>query len=57
MSERAESYMRGWSAGYHNAKMAERTRILKIVKRLLEEEIAVQLEQEITKKENDELRR
>lgn len=57
MSERAEAYMRGWKYGYHNAQMAERNRILKIVKSLLEEEIATQLEQAINKKDNDDLPR
>lgn len=31
MSEESESYMRGWQSGYHNATLAERNRILKML--------------------------
>jgi hypothetical protein len=27
-----ESYMNGWRSGYHNAKLAERDRIIKLLK-------------------------
>ena len=37
MSERAESYMRGWKAGYHNATLAERQRILELLDNLEKE--------------------
>lgn len=44
--------MQGWKAGYHNATMAERNRILKIIKALTDQELARQLEENINKKEN-----
>jgi hypothetical protein len=31
MSEESESYMRGWQSGYHNATLAERERIIKLL--------------------------
>ena len=31
MSEQSESYMNGWRAGYHNATLAERERIIKLL--------------------------
>ena len=30
MSEQSESYMNGWRAGYHNATLAERERIINL---------------------------
>jgi hypothetical protein len=53
MSERAESYMRGWKAGYHNATLAERNRILQIIKYTLKEDVANKLEEQIKKEDND----
>jgi hypothetical protein len=32
MTEESESYMRGWQSGYHNATLAERERIIKLLK-------------------------
>lgn len=37
MSEKAESYMAGWKAGYHNATQAEQKRILDLLKGLEKE--------------------
>ena len=31
MTNLSEAYMRGWQAGYHNATMAERKRILALL--------------------------
>jgi hypothetical protein len=31
MSEQSESYMRGWQSGYHNATLAERDRITRLL--------------------------
>jgi hypothetical protein len=53
MSERDESYMRGWKAGYHNATLAERNRILQIIKFALKEDVAKKLEEQIKKEDND----
>lgn len=53
MSKRAEAYMQGWKAGYHNATMAERKRILTIIKELTNAELSKQLEEAIKKKENE----
>lgn len=44
--------MHGWTSGYHNATLAERRRILEIIKALTDEELARQLEENINKKEN-----
>ena len=35
MTEESESYMRGWKAGYHNATLAERDRIIKLLPSIL----------------------
>ena len=37
MSEKTESYMSGWKAGYHNATLAERKRILDLLNNLEKE--------------------
>jgi len=37
LSEKAESYMSGWKAGYHNATLAERKRILDLLNNLEKE--------------------
>jgi len=34
-SEKAQSYMAGWKAGYHNATLAERKRIIQILTNLI----------------------
>lgn len=47
MSERAEGYMNGWQAGYHNATLAERKRIFDIIRG--EEEMTYQDKAEATR--------
>ena len=38
MSEQSESYMNGWRAGYHNATLAERERIIKLLENYIDTE-------------------
>lgn len=47
MKQRAESYMNGWQSGYHNAKLAERKRIIKIIREQIDEPMLSQLLDEI----------
>ncbi len=51
MSDRAEAYMVGWRAGYHNSMLAERKRILEILKVNLDKEVMEKLKQLIETKE------
>lgn len=51
MPERPDAYMVGWRAGYHNSMLAERKRILEILKANLDEELMNQLKQLIEAKE------
>lgn len=51
MSESAEAYMVGWRAGYHNSMLAERKRILDILKASLDKELFDELKQRIEAKE------
>lgn len=43
MFEESESYMRGWRSGYHNATLAERKRVLDIIRMNAPEDIAKML--------------
>ena len=51
MSESAKAYMVGWRAGYHNSMLAERKRILEILKTCLDKELFDELKQRIEAKE------
>ena len=50
MSSSSECYMQGWTAGYHNATLAERKRIIQIINKLANEELAKSLTESINKK-------
>lgn len=51
MPERPDAYMVGWRAGYQNSMLAERKRILEILKANLDEELMNKLKQLIEAKE------
>jgi hypothetical protein len=51
MKERADAYMVGWRAGYHNSMLAERKRILEILKPTVDKELFDELKQRIEAKE------
>lgn len=51
MTEQPSPYMVGWRAGYHNSMLAERKRILEILKASLDKELFDELKQRIEAKE------
>lgn len=57
MSDKAESYMRGWRAGYHNARLATYTRITEMIKEFAEEESPSEILRQIQEAYKDELYR
>ena len=50
MGSDSESYMQGWTAGYHNATLAERKRIIQIINKLTNKELAKLLTESINRK-------
>lgn len=51
MSDKSDFYMAGWRAGYHNSMLAERKRIVEILKANLDKEIMANLKPLIEPKE------
>lgn len=52
-AQKADSYMNGWRAGYHNATLAERERISKLVKANTDATTADYLLELINRKESN----
>jgi hypothetical protein len=47
--EMSDAYMVGWRAGYHNAMLAERKRIIEIIESVTNKDVADKLIKEIKK--------